>query len=273
VGGRPCPTDVRHGPVLLHHRPRAPKPGPAAHLPGMSTFEPPQHPRHRSGQFTVAARTEPQLELGPQVWDADVHDPLVIDSWTRAGTGDVEFNRRVRILLGVRDARRKVTVTMAGGTDDLYGSGSTLEDWTDITVSCAGQSLQFADLPALLRHLEHAESPTVDEARVGPMIGHRVRLHTKAGPVLTGQVGNANAMQLYFTGDQTVRHLDLEWDGGLRARAEAAPTWNKPDLRRSVAGSVTGHRWLAGQERTPIAAIADVRVSFHAVGCWHGSGG
>jgi hypothetical protein len=37
---------------------------------------------------------------------------------------------------------------------------------------------------------------------------------------------------------------------GLRARAEAAPTWNKPDFRRSVAGSLS----VTSQRRPRVAA-------------------
>src|ERR1035437_4354788 len=38
------------------------------------------------------------------------------------------------------------------------------------------------------------------------------------------------------------------WRNGLRTRAKAAPTWHKPGFRRSVAGSVTGHRSAHGNE-------------------------
>lgn len=71
-----------------------------------------------------------------------------------ARRGNPEFDRLCRLLLGVEDDTAKVTVTMAGGTDDPYGWGVTLEDWTEITVECAGRLKVLPGMPALLGALE-----------------------------------------------------------------------------------------------------------------------
>lgn len=183
----------------------------------MSTDKRPRRPRETrgAGPFAATKRPEPQLAWGERVDAAPNTERRIVESWTSAGTGDAEFNRRVLILLGVTDPAASVSVTMASATELLYGFSDTVNTWTDITIVSGENRRSFDDLPALLRHLEHAESPTVDLERVRPMPGHRVRLHTRVGPVLTGVVSNASAYQMYFTADEVVRHLDLEWDGAV----------------------------------------------------------
>ena len=166
--------------MSIHAQPRRPAGAPAA----------------EGGRFASTSRPEPRLTLGPEV-EVDDPDETIVSSWEKTGAGDSEFNRRVRALLGVADQRRKVTVAMAGQTYMAYGTDSTLESWEAITLTCAGRTRDFGSLPELMRHLEFADAPVVDQARVRPMIGHRVTVHTTTR-TQTGTVENCNGYLLWL---------------------------------------------------------------------------
>lgn len=65
-----------------------------------------------------------------------------------ARQGQRLLDTAVRALLGVTEQRRKVTSSMRGGD---CGSTYTPESWEQVSVSFAGRSADFQDVPELLR--------------------------------------------------------------------------------------------------------------------------
>jgi hypothetical protein len=177
----------------------------------MATFRESQHPRNAQGAFEVKAASEPDLTLtpdapaltfGPETC-ADDDDSFQPD-WRSDGTGNESFNTAVRALLGVSDQRRKVTAVMDGGD---VGTDATPESWECITVSCAGRSTWFADLPSLLRALELAQSPPVTLERLEAMIGQDAVIRFPGGVTWKARVANAKGALVLLIGAERGHHL------------------------------------------------------------------
>lgn len=109
---------VRHATIQLERQ--LERVSRAAHLPGMSTHQPSQHPRGGDGQFTTKARAGPAVTVAPEapavVLGAETfEDDEFGGTWDSPGKGNASFDTAVRALLGVTDQRRKVTSSMRGG--------------------------------------------------------------------------------------------------------------------------------------------------------------
>ena len=174
----------------------------------MMIFAASQHPRWRDGRFTVSTHAEAHVDLDPQVEDEVDDNPRAMQAWHRPGAGSPEFDRLCRRLLDVEDASAKVTVAMAGGTDDMFGTGSTLEDWTEITVTCAGRSKSFVDMPALLGALEIVAAGPLTRQQVGPKIGDSVTARFPNGVTWPCRVGNCSDWTILLIGTEQPPSLE-----------------------------------------------------------------
>lgn len=179
----------------------------------------------------MTAHDEAQLQLGPDVDDEPEEGSRMVAAWHRPGEGTPEFDRLCRLLLGVEDDTAKVTVTMAGGTDDPYGWGVTLEDWTEITVECAGRLKVLPDMPALLGALEVVAAGPLTRERVAPLIEKQVTARFPNGVTWACTVGNCNEWTILLIGTEKPPAL------GHRTwfNEDASQWWMWPEMKQVVA--------------------------------------
>lgn len=159
-------------------------------------------PRRRSsdtGRFT-AHQSPPETTL-----DEDDESNELYERSEVTVSETPEFDRRVRLLLGIDDQTEPVSTFTEHGESGDY----TIESWDAVTVSCAGRefSLDGSDaLPRMLRRIEHIDKERPRDTvmrylgRAEPRGEGDVVLHFDTGREIHGHIQYLGAGDVYLEG-------------------------------------------------------------------------
>jgi hypothetical protein len=126
-----------------------------------------------------------------------------------------EFDRRVRLLLGVEDQSAPVT-TSTEHTE--RGWDSTFESYDCVTVTCAGRELTLEGddaLPRILRRVEFADSEPVRDTvmrflgRQEPVIRGDAIIHLDTDVQHIGHITRLGSVSVDVRCADRIRHLQL----------------------------------------------------------------
>jgi hypothetical protein len=169
----------------------------------MSVIQPRQR-RASTGRFTATALTAPETNLDTD-YDEDSDSAGYYECAEMTVSETPEFDRRVRLLLGVADQSAPVTTFTEHGETGDY----TIESWDSVTVACAGLefSLDGPDaLPRMLRRIEHIDQEKPRDTvmrylgRAEPRGEGDVILHFDTGHELVGHIKFLSAVDVFVEG-------------------------------------------------------------------------
>lgn len=180
----------------------------------------------RSTRFTVETR----VDTTPDQNDDDEWDAFQSATVTVSETP--EFDRRVRLLLGVTDQSAPVTTCTEEGD---CGTEATPESWNTVTVACAGRELTldgYDALPRMLRRVEYAGSEPVRDTvmrylgRAEPVGVGDATLHMDNGQQITGHINGLGGRTVYLRGrDRGYELSDVTHITAAETPPAAASAW------------------------------------------------
>lgn len=181
-------------------------------------FNEQDHPRSDDGRF----RNKPESSTGVGLSGDDWRAPRVVATYdmsadenhvgeAQALSGDAEFKRRVRKLLGA-PKNAKVEVVRETGSDNPWGC-ETWEDYDAVTVVAGGRERSFCTegggFPRFIAEMEHVD----DRKDADWFVSHigtegTVVVWRIDGPLeFTARIGNARGREVVLVFDKSVPHF------------------------------------------------------------------